>query len=257
MLNAVKSTLTRLFGKIYLFNPIEFFPLLMEGISIEFNRLREYKNIILSSIIPNTNMSPYSIDDYNIKYGIPNTLNGTDDEKIARIIEKASLNGEPGADWLQDQLQKAGYPLYVIENEPLETSIVQYGTVQYSVSQQYGLTQRFIDPDDIDGELIVGSTPYGVGRIFLYRYGLYQYSEDIVYGTYDQNALNPQPYIYKRTDDPKYWGFYFTLSPFSDRVAADSSEFLELEQDAYNYLVMLIKQLKLQRNWCILQAKVA
>jgi hypothetical protein len=258
MINAIKSTLWRLCGKIYLFNPITWLPLLLEGIAIEFDRIREYKNIVLSSTVPNDNMSPYCVDDYNTKYGIPNTLPGTDAEKIARIIEKAALNGEPGADWLQDQLQKAGFMLYAIENEPLDINIVQYSTtIQYSVSQQYGLTQRFVNPDDIDGDLIVGSTPIGAGRIFLYRYGICQYTELNTYGTYDQNALNPQPFIYVRTDDPKYWGFYFTLSPFSNRVAIDESEFLVLSQDEYNYLVLLIKQLKLQRNWCILQAKTA
>ena len=257
MLNAIKRTLIRLSGKIYVFNPIVWFPLLMEGIAVEFNRIREYKNIVWSSIVPNENMSPYSIEDYNTKYGIPNTLTGSNSEKIARILEKATLNGYPGPEFLQEQLQKAGYMLYVIENEPQDQNVVQYGTVQYSTSQQYGLTSRFIDPDNIPGNLIVGSTPYGVGRIFLYQYGSRQYTVDITYGTFDQNALNPQPFIYERTDDPKYWGFYFTLSPFSDRVAVDEPEFLSLSQAEYNYLVLLIKQLKLQRNWCILQAKVA
>lgn len=257
MISAIKRTLTRLFGKIYGFNPVVWFPLLMEGIAIEFNRLREFKNIVLSSVVPNENMSAYAIDDYNIKYGIPPTLAGTNAEKIARIIEKATLNGQPGPDFLEEQIQKAGFPLYVIENEVLLQNIRQYGNDQYSNSVQYGITSRFTDPDDIPGDLIVGSPPAGTGRVYLYRYGASIYGGDSMYGTYDPNALNPQPFIYTRGDNPVYWGFYFTLSPFSDRVATDESEFLELSQAEYNYLVLIIKQLKLLSRWCILQAKVA
>lgn len=227
----------------------------MGGIAIEVERIRQFKNVVLSAVVPNANMSPYAIDDYNIKFGIPATIPGTDAEKIARIIEKSTLNGYPGAEWLQDQIQKAGFPLYVIENEPLETSIRQYGNDQYSVSIQYGLTSRFVNPDNIPGELVVGSPPRGAGRVFLYRYGNCQYSPDNTYGTYDPNALNPQPFTYKRTDDPKYWGYYFALSPFPSRFAVDESEFLSYSKAEFDYLVLLIKQLKMQRNWCILQCK--
>lgn len=255
MLNAIKRTLQRLSGRIYIFNPITYFTLLMEGIAIEIERIRVFKNIVLSAVVPNTNMSTYAIDDYNVKYGIPPTLGGTDAEQISRIIEKANLNGYPGADFLQEQLQKAGYMLYVIENEPQNINIRQYGNDQYSVSVQYGLTSRFIDPDTILGELVVGSPPFGSGRIYLYRYGVSMYGGDTMYGSNDPMALNPQPYVYERTDDPKYWGYYFTLSPFSDRVATSESEFLTMTNEQLNYLKLLIKQLKLQRNWCILQAK--
>jgi len=158
---------------------------------------------------------------------------------------------------LQDQIQLAGFPLYVIENSVLTQNVRQYNTAQYSSSIQYGLTARFTDPDDIPGTLVVGSTPSGIGRAYLNQYGSSQYSADIVYGSLDPNMLNPQPFVYERTDAQAYWGFYFTLSPFSDRVATDESEFLELDSAQFKYLKLLIKQLKLQRNWCILQAKVS
>lgn len=257
MLTAFKNTLRRLSGKIFFFDPVTWYPLLLEGLSVEFERVRVFKDQVMSATVPNPNMTPDAIDDANIKYGIPSYLGGTDSEKINRIIEKANLNGHTGAEWLQDQIQMAGYPLYVIENDPMMQNTVQYATVQYSVSAQYGLTSRFTDPDDIDGDLVVGSPPFGAGRIFLNRYGMRQYGATVLYGTLDPNALNPQPYIYVRTDNPIYWGYYFTLSPFPDRVAVDSSEFLSITHDEYNYLVLLIKQLKMQRNWCILQAKIA
>ena len=143
----------------------------------------------------------------------------------------------------------------LLENEVLNRNIRQWGNDQWSSSIQWGLTSRFTDPDNIPGNLIVGSPPTGTGRIFLYRWGGTSWGSAATWGTYDSNALNPQPYIYTRGDNPVYWGFYFTLSPFSDRVAIDESEFLELSQAEYNYLVLIIKQLKLLSRWCILQAK--
>jgi hypothetical protein len=228
MITAIKKTLSRLSGKIYGFNPVVWYPVLLEGVAVEFNRLREYKNNVLSATVPSEQMTPDSIDDHNRKYGIPSTLSGTDAVKIGRIIEKAALDGYPGPDWIEEQIQKAGYLLYVHENEILTQSI----------------------------KLVVGSTPSGGSKPFLSQLGSFQLG-DYQIGTPDFSKINPQPFIYTRTDDPTRWGYYFTLSPFPDRMAVDSSEFLEVPENDFNYLCNLIIEISLQRNWCILQAKAS
>lgn len=257
MIKAIKRTLLRLSGKIYIFNPIVWFPKLLDGLSVEFGRVRDFKNQVLSATVPNDNMWSSAIEDYNNKYGIPNTLGGTDAQKICRIIEKASLSGFPGPEWLEDQLQLAGFQLYVVENKPLTVNVRQWGTFQWGTAGvQYGLTSRFIDPDTILGELVVGSPPRGAGRIILNQFGSFQWGQSgVQYGTLDPNALNPQPVLYERTTDSTYWGFYFTLSPFDGVVATSESEFLQVTEREFEYLKNLIIELKLQRNWCILQAK--
>lgn len=256
MLESITRTIIRLSGKIYTFNPILWYKPFVEGISIEFGRFKDYKDIVLKSLVPNDNMDSGSIEDHNTKYGIPQTLGGTDQEKINRIIEKASLNGQPGPDFLQNSVQMAGYQLYVIENVPLLSNQLQWGDFQWgTVGVQYGLTARFVDPQNIPGDLVVCSPPKGAGKKYLSQWGRLQYG-DFQLGTLDPLASTPQPYIYIRDTVPKYWGYYFTLSPFSDRVATDSSEFLEVNQKEYDYLVKLIIQTKMLRNRCILQAKV-
>lgn len=257
MINAIKRTLKRLSAKIYIFNPIEWYPKLLEGLSVEFGRVRDFKNQVLSATVPNDNMWADSIEDYNNKYGIPNTLNGTDAQKISRIIEKASLSGFPGPEWLEDQLHMAGFDLYVVENKPQMANVRQWGTFQWGTSGvQYGLTSRYVDPDTILGELVVGSPPWGSGRIILNQYGSFQWgTPGLQWGTLDPNALNPQPVLYERTTNPTYWGFYFTLSPFDGVIATSESQFLEVSEKEFEYLKNLIIELKLQRNWCILQAK--
>ncbi len=254
MIQSIINTLKRLSGKIYIFNPILWFPLLVEGIAVEIGRIRDFKNQVLSATVPNTQMTPDSIDDHNKKYGIPSALTGTDAEKISRIIEKAALIGFPGPEWFQEQIQKAGFLLYVHENEVLIQNVRQLGTFQLSLTRQLGLTDRFIDPDLIPGILIVGSSPRGLGKPFLSQLGTFQLGASQI-GVPDFSKLNPQPFIYVRTDTPILWGFYFTLSPFPDRVAIDETEFLEISQLELDYLSNLIIELKLQRNWCILQAK--
>ncbi len=256
MLYAIKKTLKRLSGKIYIFNPVEWYPKLLEGISVEFDRLREFRSQVYNSTVPNVNMDVDSINDHSKKYGVPTTIGGTDDQKINRIIEKASLNGLPGPDWFEEQIQKAGFPLYVIENKVLETSVIEWGDFEWGDGSTWGLTARFIDPATIPGELVVCSTPYGTGKRLLVEWGNFEWGDGSEWGTPDTTAINPQPYIYKRTLDQYRWGFYFTLSPFPDRVATSESEFLGINQNEYNYLKQIIIELKLLRNWCILQAKV-
>lgn len=431
MLTSIKNTLKRLSAKIFFFNPTVWYPLLLEGLSVEFERVRVFKDQVLSATVPHHNMTPDAIYDYNVKYGIPQSLGGTDLQQICRIEEKASLNGEPGPEWFQDQLQRAGFLLYVHENKPLTVNMRQWGTFQWSPdpSVQWGITSRFINPDTILGELVVGSPPAGAGRLFLAQWGAFQWGEavnpnimylplvsdalddssygndgtatditwtggvanfngtsskivknfvDVTYpvmticfwfktsistqmcmfdtrltsgdggngfynisaawkidnlsgstrkisdfadgnlhfasielssvalnylnigtsyaltfkytgqmsnfyifnraltdaertrlytsniflppspmqwGRPNPDALNPQPYIYERTDGPSLWGFYFTLSPFPDRLAVDETEFLVYPKEEFQYLKNLIIELKAKGLWCILQAK--
>jgi hypothetical protein len=268
MLDGIKRTLTRLSGKIYGFNPVTWYPLLMEGVAVEFERVRDFKNRILSCTVPHAEMDTCCIDDMNIKYGIPSTLPGTDAEKISRIISKAALQGYPGPQWLQEQIIAAGFPLFVFENVPLDSNIIQFnadgGAKEYAPDPQvqFGLTSRFVDPALIPGYLIVSSAPHGAGAAYTSQFnadgGTVQYTPDggtVQYGTRDPNALNPQPFRYTRTIDPRYWGFYFVLSPAGGPYSSEA-DFLPVTQREYDYLVKFILEIKLLRNWCILQVRI-
>jgi len=248
------SVLKRLFGKIYLFNPKEWFPLLMEGISIELDRVREFKNDILLATVPSKDLPSFSISDHENKYGVF-LRTGTDEQRINRILERADLNGLPGPDWLEKQVQTAGFPLYVIENLPLEQSAIQYGDVQYGNELQYGISQRFLDADLYPGELIVNSPFEGIGKAYTAQYGQLQYG-DIQYGDYDLSATNPQPKPYIFTTDPSRYGFYFWLSPDPDNIVSTEAGLLEVSQEEFNYLKKLVIGSKLTKNWAIAQVKV-
>lgn len=78
------------------------------------------------------------------------------------------------------------------------------------------------DPATIPGTLIVGTHPVNGGDIWAY------------------------------STDPDYWPFYFVLSPFADHIA-DSSELLSINTYSFQIVKKLIINLKLQRDWVILQ----
>ena len=274
----------RLLKGITILSVVKDLKLLIEGIAVEFYRVIDYKDEVLRSVVPNENMSVDSIEDYNVMLGIPNSLSGTNSEKIARIIEKNYFYGFPGKDWLEGQIRKAGYDLYVIENTVQLTNQRQWNDFQFSESVQFGLTERFLNPVLVPGELIVNQPWGGLGRIYTTQYGpgsldvydsmygsmqfgdyqygsvnetiIMQYGTDgLQYGTPDLTQTYPRAREYELTIDPMYFGFYFFLSPFPDRTA-EVGELLELTVDQYIYLRRLVISSKLVRNYCIAQVVI-
>lgn len=135
-----KRLLLKLFGKIGILDSAEWLALMMEGIKLEFDRVNDFKKIVQSAVVPNENMDAYTLDDTIKKYGLAhiNSLPGiTDNQKRDFCIEAAALSGYSGPDWIEDQLQKAGYEFYVHPIPPAT------------------------DPATIPGELIVGTHPTG------------------------------------------------------------------------------------------------
>lgn len=136
----IKRLLLRLLGKLDILHAAEWIPLLMEGVQLELDRVNDFKKVVLSTVIPNANMDLDTLDDNIKKYGLDyvNYLPGvTDEDKVNFCIEAAALSGFSGPDWIEDQLQKAGYEFYV-HSIPAAT-----------------------DPATIPGELIVGTHPTG------------------------------------------------------------------------------------------------
>ena len=131
---AISNTIRRLNLQSFIMRLPVFGQALYDGISEEFNRVNDFRTIVTKSVVPNENMSTDTIKDNEGKYGIDEDDTATDDEKIDRIIERAQRDGNGGPDWLQDQIRKAGYDLYVILND-----------------------LPYTDPQTVSGQLIVSS----------------------------------------------------------------------------------------------------
>ena len=252
----IKEAIARTIRRLNLQSMVLAFPVfgqaLYDALSLELERVNNYRDIVTESTVANINMNISTIDDYEKKYGIDYIYTSTNQERIARIIERAGRNGSGGPDWLQDQIQKAGFPLYVILNTKTVNTIPQYGDFQYN-DIQYGGEITYSDPRLVDGEIIASSPNGNIGGQF-FAYGDYQYG-DIQYGTLDDGFAYPRPKEFTLTSNINRWGYVFFLSPFPDRLAGPT-ELLQISSLEYKYLFKTVVQLKHLRNWAIAQVEI-
>lgn len=92
----------------------------------------------------------------------------------------------------------------------------------------------YTDPATIDGFLIASSPNGNIG------------------GTPTVGFAYPLPQPFTITADATKWGYFFFLSPFSDRVAL-ASERPTITNDEFLFLEKTVFQLKHLRNWCLAQ----
>jgi hypothetical protein len=242
MLNAIKNTLRRLLVSLRGLTGLDTVGLLLEGLAVEFGRVVAMKNRVISAVVPNADMDTDAIEDYNDMYGIPDTLGGTDAEQINRIIERAGLGGTATVIWLQEQIQKAGFALYVFPNLPDTANEMQMGapTPQMSSAYQMGWGLLYDNPDEVLGELIVGSPP-GIDTE----------------ASFVEGQIWPVPEEFSISDDPTEWGFFLFLSPSADGIVTDPGDLLSLTQREFNYLRKIIISMKHMRTWVIAQVAIS
>lgn len=225
---------------------------LYDGLSAEFDRVNDFKNKIKVSVVPNSNMDPDTIDDYEDRYGIESITDGSDSVRIQRIIARAAMDGSGGPDWLENQIRNAGFDLYVIVNTPdAEESSPQFGPFQFN-DVQFGSLVSYIDPRNIDGEIIASSPVNEIGGLYD-QFGDYQFN-DIQFGSIIEGTSYPRPRQFAIPSDPNRWAYVFFVSPFEDRLAGPS-ELAQLTEQELRFLRNLILKDKFTRNWCILQAE--
>lgn len=227
---------------------------LYEALSLELERVDDYRQKVYKSAVPNALMDPDSIDDYEDKYGILDITTATDSERIDRIIERAQMDGNGGPDWLQEQIQKAGFELYVIMNEKNQSLVSQFGDFQFS-DVQFGGLITYTDPRTVDGELVASSPNGDIGGQFL-AFGDYQFGSSIQFGTLEGNTAYPRPKPFVIGSNPNTWGYVFFLSPFPTTVATDPADFLDVSELEWDYLRKTVLQLKHLRNWAIVQVNI-
>lgn len=224
---------------------------LYDALSMEFDRVNDFRDTVKNSVVPNSNMDVSTLDDYEKKYGVDSIISYSDPERIDRIIEAAARDGNGGPDWLQEQIQKAGFPLYVHINTRTVSLVPQFGNFQFD-QITFGGSINYIDPRTVDG-IIVASSPNGnIGPQYI-NFGSLQFGAQ-QFGELQPNTANPRPKPFQLSSDPNTWGYVFFLSPFEDRLAGPS-ELLQLSEEELNYLKKIVRKLKHVRNWAIVQAE--
>lgn len=253
MRNAIARALKRLNVKSSLIKLPVFGQALYDGLSLEFERLDNFKNIVKNSVVPNENMDVSTLDDYEKKYNIRPDLLLSDKNRIDKIIERASRNGNGGAEWLQQQIQKAGFDLYVIENSKNFATGGQFGDFQFG-TEQFGGLVTYRDPRNIPGEIFASSPCCGDGGYYI-SFGDFQFG-DVQFGTLMPNTTYPVPRAFTIPATPDSWGYVFFISPFPDRLATEV-ELQALSKTELASLKKLVIELKHARNWAVVQVTTA
>jgi len=232
---SIKTSIARTLRRLNLQSVVMKMPVfgqaIYDGLSEEFDRVNDFRIQINNSIVPNDNMDVSTIQDYEGKYGIDKDSIATNRQKIDRIIERAQRDGNGGPDWLEDQIQKAGFPLYVILNNSPQ-----------------------VDPAGVPGELVASSPNGNIGAPFE-NFGNFQFGTT-QFGALIDGVANPRPKPFIITVDSNKWSYFFFLSPDPAGVVG-ALDFLPLESESLTYLKKLIMQLKHTGLWCILQASSA
>ncbi len=228
---------------------------LMDGLSVEFNRFDEFRQKISSAVVASDNLPDEVLDDYEIKYGISYINDSTNDERRARIIERASENGNCGPDWLQTQIQKAGFDLYVIVNEDDVSISSQFGTEFQFDDTQFGNLVTYSDPRNYPGEIVASSPVSASGGLYDNFGDEYQF-DDIQFGTIVDGSGYPRPNTWAFPSDTDRWAYVFFLSPVDGEIVEDEADLMELSEEEWMYLRRLIMKLKMTRNWALAQITV-
>jgi len=226
---------------------------LADGLSAEPARISEMRDKVLCAAVPNVALCPEAIYDLENKYGIPHDDTRTDAQRIAAIVQRASRDGAGGPDWIELQIQAAGFPLYVVENKEKIAEATLFGDRQFDETTQFSVMPKRVDPSTVGGVLIVSAPNKrgGTSTAASAQMGTGQFGSS-QFGTPDSSKSYPQPARFSPPTDPTTWNRVFFLSPIEGRLAT-FDEMLLLSDEQIRELTRLVLQIKFLRNWCIAQ----
>lgn len=256
MIDMITRTLSRFILSVSSLIGGEWISKLASGLAVEYSRLLAFRDSVFCAAIPSDNLCIDAMDDLERKYGIASYADATTTERKSRILERASLFASMGPDWLEEQIQKAGFPLYVVENTPTPTAInTMFGDQQFDETTQFGVMPSRVDPSTVSGTLITSSAnkPGGFAAAENAQFGeAMQFGDTVQFGSPNTDYAYPLPAERVLPTDPTLWGRVFFLSPIEGRLATED-EMLYLSTDQIAYLTRLVIQLKPLRMWCVAQ----
>lgn len=91
---------------------------LMKALSDEPERIETFFELVQQSGIPDGNLPVDSLDDWETFLALPRNDSLSTTERNERITGKYTSQGGQGPDYIQDTMQAAGFPVYVVENFP-------------------------------------------------------------------------------------------------------------------------------------------
>jgi hypothetical protein len=221
----------------------------LDGSQLEAGRVKVFIDSIRDSGIPDSNLPADALDDWETFLGLPMNTSLTDAQRRERITGKYAGQGGQGPDYIQDTLQAAGYPVYVLENIPTDNPSVRaytsrLGGLSLGESTLGAYTDR-IDPRSVTGVLIPGPPVWETERIYAASLGNMTLGETTL-GEYVGTITQEVPYVIPGM--PSTFIFiWFLTGPNGLDDFVDIPQ--ELEQDFINQVI----QIKPAHTWVIAQ----
>jgi hypothetical protein len=199
----------------------------------EYERLAERANLVRNAGLPGR-IPEEALSDWE---EFLNLLPGTRlsvQQQNKRIIGKYSQVGGQGPEYIQDILQKSGFPLYVYENradEGVKTPLAVLGTASLGSFTLGEYTDR-IDPRSLAGHLYAGPPRF-------------RNRKDYTLGE-PTTVTEEVPYVIS-ADSTKYIFFIFLAGP------GGIYDFVDIPEERENDLKLLLYEIKPGNVWVLAQ----
>jgi hypothetical protein len=222
---------------------------ILDASQLEAGRVKIFSDNIRDSGIPNGELPADSLEDWETFLGLPMNTSLTDQERNERIRGKYASQGGQGPDYIQDTLQAAGFPVYVIENIPsVEPSVRAYtsrlGGLNLGESTLGAYTDR-IDPRSVGGLLIPGPAIWETERIYSSSMGNMTLGETKL-GGYIGTITKEVPYVIPGI--PSRFIFIWFLTGVNGL-----DDFVNIPQDRKQDFINQVIQIKPAHTWVIAQ----
>ena len=235
--------------------------LLLDGMGENEDRIR----LFLASLadIRNPDKTPI-LSDLEKEYGIKTNQNLTEAERrtqLAGIMYARRTNGS--RDFLQDQLQRAGYDLYVYDNAPaVDPDLLIFGQSQvYCGDTLAQCGETTAQCASFDGELVVNGDIGETVINYLVHCGdtLAQCGEPTAL-VGDYSGVSLVPYVYtipngSGTEVERWWNLIFFVGGEVTRGGSGeiiSIEHVDISLQNRKTLIQLILKYKPLHSWCAL-----
>lgn len=143
---------------------------ILDGSQLEAGRVKTFIDNIRDAGIPNGNLPAGALSDWETFLGLSMNTALSNAERNERIKGKYAGQGGQGPDYIQDTLQAAGFPVYVLENIPKDNPGARaysstLGSISLGETTLGAYTDR-INPIGISGTLIPGPPIWETEKIY-------------------------------------------------------------------------------------------
>ena len=209
-----------------------------------------YIDVRKSGIPPNVPVD--ALDDWDTFLGLPANSNLTDSERNERALGKLTAVGGQGPDYIQDQLQAAGFPVFVYENDPAAGAreyITLLGDTGIEMNDfQLGDFTDRINPASLTGFLLA-NPPIYFNEIDYLKSMLNDTNiemDDFQLGDFTTSLIKEFEYVIP-TNSATFIFFWFLAGP------GGIYDFVDIPADRQTDFESLVYQLKPAHTWVIAQ----